>query len=300
MTTHFPKGVRVGGSALPDGVMMLTPLAAAIARELPGGGFSVESFPLPERKSHPVEKMPFIRILPKLFGQMSLVVRGWKPREGRRFPVQLLAVVLFVGLFSSLLNLVFAGLSPLWHAIGSSFLQLFLFFGIIVTTRLVPQCGRIWRFHGGEHQAITAYEADMELTVENTSTRSLYHPRCGTNLATLAMFFMLPGMVVGSMIAGPVGYLVTVAVPLLALCVAFEIVMLGQKRVRAVLWPGLALQRLTVARPERNESLAGITALQAALAEHGRVQAARGAASEAAARRASPAHAGAQSAPNGG
>jgi uncharacterized protein YqhQ len=150
-----------------------------------------------------------------------------------------------------------------------------LFFGIIGVTRLVPQIGRIWRFHGGEHQAIAAYEAGLDLTVENTQSQKLYHPRCGTNLATLAIILMVPGMVVGSLLTGVLGYFVTLLVPVFALCIAFEMMMLGQKRVRAVLWPGLAFQRLTVAMPGVTESKAGIMALQAALAEHVRIESLR-------------------------
>ena len=288
--------IRVGGSALPDGVMMLTPLAAAIAREQPDGTLIVESFPLPQRKPHPLEKLPFIRILPKLIGQMALVVRGWKPGRGRSFPLPLLFAVAAVGIVSAALNGIFAGLPSTWHAVGSSFLQLMLFFAIIGVTRFVPQFGRIWRFHGGEHQAIAAYEAGMNLTVDNASTRTLYHPRCGTNLATLSLLLMIPGMVVGSLMSGFAGYLVTVAVPLPSLCVAFEIVMFGQTRLKAVLWPGLAFQRLTVAKPGPAESLAGITALEAALAEHARVVAAQDAEQVTAVTPMALAQAGAQSA----
>ena len=275
MSESIPLGVRVGGSALPDGVMMLTPLAAAIAREAPDGTLSVDSFALPQRKPHPLEKFPFVRILPKLIGQMVLVVKGWKPKPGRRIPLPILAMIVALGVCSGLLNLVFAGLPSMWHAIGSSVLQLALFFMIIAATRAVPQLGRIWRFHGGEHQAIAAYEAGMDLTVENASRCTLYHPRCGTNLATLALVLMVPGMVLGSLMQGYFGYLMTVAVPLPAMCIAFEIVMLGQKRMRAVLWPGLAFQRLTVARPQYAESIAGLAALKAALVEHVKVEAAR-------------------------
>jgi uncharacterized protein YqhQ len=89
------------------------------------------------------------------------------------------------------------------------------------------------------------------------------------------MVLMVPGMVAGSLVSGWIGYLVTVAVPLPALCIAFEIVMLGQKRWKAVLWPGLAFQRLTVARPGPIESLAGITALSAALEQHVQIETAR-------------------------
>ncbi|MDQ2741644.1 MAG: DUF1385 domain-containing protein, partial [Chloroflexota bacterium] len=268
MAQSLPPGVRVGGSALPDGVMMLTPLAAAIAREAADGTLKVEAFPLPTRKQHPLEKLPFVRILPKLVGQMSLVVRGWKPGTRKQVPYPILGVAIGIGLISTGLNASLSRLPTIPHAVGASLLQLFLFFGIIGATRAIPRFGRIWRFHGGEHQAIATYEAEMELTAENAGTRTLYHPRCGTNLATLALLLMVPGMIVGTLVAGAVGYIITIAVPLPAMCVAFEIVMLGQKRLPAVLWPGLAFQRLTVARPGPRESAAGIAALQAALTEH--------------------------------
>src|SRR5919202_2714126 len=131
MAQSYPQGIRVGGSALPDGVMMLTPLAVAIAREDTHGSFQVESFPLPERKPHPLERLPFVRILPKLFAQMSLVVRGWKPGRGKRISLPMVGVVVTIALLSSLLNLVFAGLPTVWHAAGSSLLQLLLFFVLI-------------------------------------------------------------------------------------------------------------------------------------------------------------------------
>jgi uncharacterized protein YqhQ len=275
MTQQYEQGIRVGGSALPDGVMMLTPMACAIAREQSDGSFAVESFPLPERKPHPVEKVPFIRILPKLIGQMALVVRGWKPKQ-RTVPWPVIIIAVVIGGISTLLNFGLGALPDVWHIFGSSFLQLALLLALIALTRLVPKFGRIWRFHGGEHQAIAAYEAGLPLTVENTRSRTLYHPRCGTNLAILAMVLMVPGMVFGSVLPGVVGYLITVVIPLPAMCVAFEIVMLGQKKaLRMLLWPGLAFQRLTVAMPGPAESRAGIVALQAALAEHARVAAER-------------------------
>ncbi|GAC1399753.1 MAG: DUF1385 domain-containing protein [Chloroflexota bacterium] len=274
MNHPFPRGIRVGGSALPNGVMMLTPLAAAIARESPCGGFTIDAFPLPARKPHVLEKLPFIRILPKLIGQMALVARGWKP-QGGKLPIPLIGAAVLLGVISMLVNLAVSRLPAFWHASASSLLQLGLFFTFIALTRLIPQFGRIWRFHGGEHQAIAAYEAGMDLTVENARTRVLYHPRCGTNLATLALLLMIPGMVTGSIVSGVIGYIVTLAVPLPALCIAFEMVMMGQKRMRAILWPGLAFQRLTVAMPTPTESLAGIMALQAVLVQHEKVEALR-------------------------
>jgi uncharacterized protein YqhQ len=277
MNQKLIPGIRVGGSALPDGVMMLTPLAAAIAREQADGTLLVEAFAIPERKPSPIEKVPFVRILPKLVSQLAIVVRGWKPGS-KKFPWPVVGFAVIVGGLSTGVNLGLAILPSTWHVAGSSLLQLGLFFGLIGLSRLVPKLGRIWKFHGGEHQAIAAYEAGLDLTVENTVSRTLYHPRCGTNLAVLAMVLMVPGMVVGSVLAGIIGYLITLLIPLPAMCIAFEIVMLGQKRaLRAFLWPGLAFQRLTVAMPGRAESTAGIVALTAALKEHARVAAERSA-----------------------
>jgi uncharacterized protein YqhQ len=274
MSHRFSPNIRVGGSALPDGVMMLTPLAVAYARVAPGG-FTVEASALPQRTPHRIEQIPFLRILPKLISQMAFVVKGWRPRRGARVPIPLIAVALGVGIASTGINLGLVRLPLFWHALLSSILQLALFFTFIGVTRLFRQFGRIWRFHGGEHQAIAAYEAGLDLTVENTATRSLYHPRCGTNLASLSLLLMIPSMVAGSMISGVLGYAITLAIPLPALCVAFEIVMLGQKRLRMVLWPGFLLQRLTVAKPGVLESQAGIFALEAALAEHEKIEARR-------------------------
>src|SRR5947209_5600840 len=175
MEQAIPTGIRVGGSALPDGVMMLTPLAAAIARERADGTLSVEAFALPERKPSAIEKIPFIRILPKLVGQLSLVVRGWKPGS-KKIPWPIVGFAVIVGALSTGVNFGLAILPSTWHVAGSSLLQLGLFFGLIGVTRLVPKIGRIWKFHGGEHQAIAAYEEGLDLTVENTATRALYHP----------------------------------------------------------------------------------------------------------------------------
>src|SRR5947209_18068048 len=123
MAQLLPKGIRVGGSALPDGVMMLTPLAAAIAREQSDGTFAVESFPLPERKPSPVDKIPFIRILPRLLGQMALVVRGWKPGSNEiPWPVGGFAVA--IGALSTALNFGLASMPNTWHVVSSSLLQL--------------------------------------------------------------------------------------------------------------------------------------------------------------------------------
>ena len=119
MSVTIRQGIKVGGSALPDGVMMLTPLAVAIARQTEGGEFVVDSFPLPERRQHRLEKVPFIRIIPKLVGQMSLVIRGWKPRKGK-LPMPIIAAALLLGVISTGINAALSQLPTVWHAVSSS------------------------------------------------------------------------------------------------------------------------------------------------------------------------------------
>jgi uncharacterized protein YqhQ len=64
---------------------------------------------------------------------------------------------------------------------------------------LVGDFRRIFQYHGAEHTAINAYEAGVDLTVENARGYSRFHARCGTSflliIATISIlvFSVVPG-----------------------------------------------------------------------------------------------------------
>lgn len=129
---------------------------------------------------------------------------------------------------------------------------------------------RIFEYHGAEHKAIFCYEAKMELTPENAQKFSRFHPRCGTS-------FLLIVMVIAIVVFAPLGrpdwYVLlisrVVGIPIVT-GIAFEVIKwFGKYRTkawsRALMWPGLQLQRLTTREPDLEQLAVAIAALQSVL-----------------------------------
>ena len=135
----------------------------------------------------------------------------------------------------------------------------------------MPDLQRVFQYHGAEHKAIACYEAGVELTPENAQRFSRLHPRCGTS-------FLLIVMIVAIVVFAPLGRPAwpillasrVIGIPLVA-GLSFEVLKLfGRKRdrawARALMWPGLQLQRLTTREPDLDQLAVGIAALEAVLA----------------------------------
>jgi uncharacterized protein YqhQ len=130
---------------------------------------------------------------------------------------------------------------------------------------------RVLEYHGAEHKAIACYEARDELTPERAQRYPRLHPRCGTS-------FLLVVMVVAIFVFAPVGlpaWWVLVltrilGVPVIA-AVSFELIRWAARNrrrawVRALMAPGLALQRLTTREPDLSQLAVAIAALREVLA----------------------------------
>jgi uncharacterized protein YqhQ len=130
---------------------------------------------------------------------------------------------------------------------------------------------RLWQYHGAEHKVISTYEAGQPLTPENAREFSRFHPRCGTS-------FLLVVMIVAIVVFAPLGtpewYILfpsrVIGIPLVA-GLAFEVIKwFGRNRTkrwaRALMWPGIQLQRLTTREPDLSQLAVAIAALEAVLA----------------------------------
>jgi len=116
---------------------------------------------------------------------------------------------------------------------------------------------RIFQYHGAEHTAINAYEAGVELNVENARKFSRFHSRCGTSFLLIVT---LISILFFSLISSP-DYLVRLSYRILLIpvisSVSYELLRLSDKHknsriVRALVAPGLILQRLTTKQPDDN------------------------------------------------
>jgi uncharacterized protein YqhQ len=135
----------------------------------------------------------------------------------------------------------------------------------------MPDLQRVFQYHGAEHKTISCYEAGEPLTPENAARFSRFHPRCGTS-------FLLIVMIVAIFVFAPLGKLDwhwlfisrVVGIPVVA-GLSFEVLKwFGRNRqkrwARALMWPGIQLQRLTTREPDLSQLAVAIAALDAVLA----------------------------------
>jgi uncharacterized protein YqhQ len=134
---------------------------------------------------------------------------------------------------------------------------------------------RVFQYHGAEHKTIFAFENGEELTLENVKKYSRLHPRCGTSfllivmLVSIAVFSLIPK-------AWPFVYKALSRVVLLPLIagISYEFLKWSAKNdcnpvVKAIITPGLALQRLTTREPDDEQLEVAIRSVKEALDENG-------------------------------
>jgi len=195
--------------------------------------------------------------------------------------VTALGVGIFVFFF---LPLVF---SSLFHvdrnAVGFNLIagaiRLTMFVLYVWVISLFGEFKRIFQYHGAEHKSIFTYEMGDELTPEQASRHSRFHPRCGTSFILIVALFAILIYAVSDTIytiwAGhPPALLTRFAVhfTLLPLVAggSYELLKLSgktrdNKLTRLLIQPGLWLQRITTREPTMNQLEVAIVALEAAL-----------------------------------
>jgi uncharacterized protein YqhQ len=293
------RDAPVGGQAVLEGVMMRGIRTWAVACRAPApegspegtlGEIKVQTHELTSvMAKHRVLRLPIIRGVVALGESLAIGFKalgisanaqlGEDEEEisgGMWFGTVVVAIALAVGLFF----VVPVGLTSLIKdQLNSSFLfwlvegvlRTTIFLGYLVMLSRLRDLRRVFEYHGAEHKTISCYEAELPLTPENAQRFSRLHPRCGTS-------FLLVVMIVAIFVFAPIGlpawYLLVatriLGVPLIA-GISFEIIKFaGRNRrkrwVRAVMWPGLQLQKLTTREPDLDELAVAIAAMDAVLA----------------------------------
>jgi uncharacterized protein YqhQ len=172
-----------------------------------------------------------------------------------------IAVVLAIGLSVLLFSVTPFFLTGLLNLQGVVFnvvegvVRLSILLAYLGVISLVGDFRRIFQYHGAEHTAINAYEAGVDLTVENARGYSRFHARCGTSflliIATISILVF--SVVPGSDYWVRFSYRILL-VPVIS-GISYEILKLSAKYnnspiVKALVAPGVALQHLTTQPPD--------------------------------------------------
>jgi uncharacterized protein YqhQ len=269
--------MRVGGQAIMEGVMMRSPNFWGMAVRTPSGDVDLraETFSSVTRRSK-LFRLPIIRGALSLgetlwLGMKALTVStnialGEEEELSRKeiaFTL-IFAMVLGFGLFLVAPVLGTKGLgsligmnieNPIIFNLVEGVIRIAIFIAYLVgITFLSKDIKRFFAYHGAEHKAIKVYERGEDLVPENARKLDTSHVRCGTSFV---LYVLVLSILIFSLL-GVEGWLYMlvsriIVIPIVA-GLAFEFIMWSARHqdsavVRAMVWPGLQMQKLTTREP---------------------------------------------------
>ncbi len=285
----------IGGQAVIEGVMMRSLTGYSVAVRQPDGGVAIKK----DRLSSITAKYRFLKT-PVLRGSVVLIqslilgiralnysaaastdgaegeeeISNWAVAGSIAFAL-LLAVGLFIlaplGLTNLLRKFVYPAMSNFEYNIIDGLIRAVFFFVYIFSISFMDEIKRVFQYHGAEHKTVYTYEAEEDLTVENARGKSTLHPRCGTSFL---LFVMAISILVFSLIPSTAPFAIkfgarVVFIPLIA-GLAYEVIRFSARHLtnplcKALIQPGLWLQKITTNEPDDRQLEIAIIALREAL-----------------------------------
>lgn len=287
--------MRVGGQAIMEGVLMRSPNFWGMAVRTPEGELDVRAEPFSSvtRRSR-LFRLPIVR------GFLSLVETLWLGMKALTLSTNValgeeedlskkeiaftmgLGLVLALGLFLAAPVLGTKGLgfllggnieNPVLFNLVEGAIRIAIFAAYLVgIAAFSNDIKRFFAYHGAEHKAIKVYEKGEELAPENARGLDTSHVRCGTSFI---LYVLVLAVLVFSLL-GVEGwlYMITsriIVIPLVA-GLAFEFIMWSARHqsnsvVKALVWPGLQMQRLTTREPDDDMVAVAMASLKKVLSK---------------------------------
>ena len=150
-------------------------------------------------------------------------------------------------------------------------LRIALFIGYVAAIRNMSDIKRLFQYHGAEHKTIHCYENGRVLCPENAEQFYTLHPRCGTSFL---VFVLIVSLLLFSFLGWPnLFWRITSRILLIPVIAGISYELLkwagrsGGPVVKVLSWPGLMLQRLTTAEPDRDQLEVAILSLNSVLVD---------------------------------
>jgi uncharacterized protein YqhQ len=294
----------LGGQAVLEGVMMRSPHFIAVAVRKPNQRIVVRHLPYTSWGSrYPALKEPVLRGVATLLESLIQGVQAlnfsanvaveaetqeklspWAVAASMGTAVAL-GLGLFVALPHVLTVLMTDGLvtanSPVFHFLDG-LIKMAILLAYVYLIALMRDIHRVFQYHGAEHKSIYAFEAGEELTVENARRHTTLHPRCGTSFL---LFLVLISIVVFSIVFPILGmtrltstawinHLAMILLKMLLMLpvagLSYEFIKACSIRMerplfRAIVFPGMLLQKLTTREPTDDQLEVALAALRQVL-----------------------------------
>jgi uncharacterized protein YqhQ len=278
-----------GGQAVLEGVMMRGKDGWAVAVRRPTKDIYIEARPnrsLAERR--PIFKRPILRGVAALVESLSIGIRALMISANQSLEEEekltsrqiaftmTFAILAFVGIFIVLPTLGLSFVSRRVHQtvtynVIEGLVRIAIFLAYLLLISRMGDIRRVFMYHGAEHKTISAYEAGEPVLEPAAVDRyPTLHVRCGTNFLIIVMILTI---FVFTFFGRPALWLRVVervaAIPLIA-GISYEVLRVGARHgrnplVRALMKPGLWLQKITTKPPTPDQIEVAIRAFEAVL-----------------------------------
>lgn len=294
------KHTHIGGQAVLEGIMMRGKFNWAVAVRAADGTIHTEEHDLHSAAaSRSWMRKPIIRGVVALVETLALAMKAFtisaslageteeEQLSGKEISMALvggagLAILLFIVLPAVITNfMVSATEQPFTWNIVDGILRVVAFFVYIWAISRMQDIQRVFAYHGAEHKTIHAYEHGLPLEPSVIQSFSTKHMRCGTSFLLMVMviailvFSLFPVKAIAAQLGwtDPIailGLLILsrlLLIPLVA-GLAYEITVKwagnhsSNPVVKAILWPGLQLQRMTTREPDESMIEVAVAAMQ--------------------------------------
>lgn len=299
----------IGGQAVMEGVMMQGPDRVALAMRLPSGELylktKLKKKQSPALKIPFVRGIvSFVNALVGGMGTLmesANILETYAPEEYSEEPGKLESwinkkfgekaawnfLMTTALLFAVVVSLVFFIILPTWvvNFLGKwvssaivlnlveGLLRIAMFIAYVAAIRRMDDIKTLFQYHGAEHKSIHCFENNKVLCPENAEAFYTLHPRCGTSFL---VFVLIVSLLLFSFLGWPnLAWRIisrVLLIPVIA-SISFELLRWAGrsngKVVRILSWPGLQLQRLTTAEPNRDQLEVALLSLKAVLVDPG-------------------------------
>ena len=149
--------------------------------------------------------------------------------------------------------------------------RLAIFMVYLILIAQIKDIKRVFQYHGAEHKTINCYEKGEELTADNVARHNRLHKRCGTSFL---LFVMLISMIFFLFVQTDTIWLRVLSrilfVPFIA-GTSYEVIKwagISKSPIVAIIsFPGLMLQKITTAEPDKKQIEVAIAALEGVIME---------------------------------
>ena len=299
----------IGGQAVMEGVMMQGPDRVALAMRLPSGELYLKTkLKKKQSKALKIPFVRgIVAFVNSLVGGMGTLMESadiletYAPEEYAEEEGKLEAwinkkfgekaawnfLITTALLFAVAISIIFFVILPTWVVnflaqwiqsaivlnLIEGILRILMFVGYVAAIRKMSDIKTLFQYHGAEHKSIHCYENDRVLCPENAEEFYTLHPRCGTSFL---VFVLIISLLLFSFLGWPNLAIRIISrillIPVIA-SISFELLRWAGrsngKIVRILSWPGLQLQRLTTAEPNRDQLEVALLSLKAVLADPG-------------------------------